>query len=209
VLSVDRWRILSYSEVNENSNVFGQTLKNHTRAAIFFELVRKPELTATEISKNLGLDVDVVYYHLKLLRKSKLVSDPRVEVKGNYIEKYYSLMPGVLEKYINPKKVPYEQLSTEEFKQLMINALAMLQSTTASSFNRIKGADAETIEWIRSENNALIRQLYLPREKYYEALGQIREILDKAVVEPYNPLERNYVLLALAIPHLESKLAEN
>jgi len=105
------------------AEAYVRTMKNSTRAAIFDQLYRKSELTATEIAKNLGKDVDVVYYHMKFLKKIGLVSEPRVEVRDNYIEKYYSLAPATKQRFARgeSEKVTREigEMEPEEFRHML------------------------------------------------------------------------------------------
>ena len=115
-----------------------QSLKNPTRASIFYLLARRSESTATEISKDLGVDVDVVYYHLKLLRRAGLVSEPRVVVKRNFVEKFYSIHPNLKEKLLRSMRELAEkekELSTEEFRKIAIALLSVVQSILAASIS--------------------------------------------------------------------------
>lgn len=73
------------------------TLADPTRGRIYLTLstLHLKGMTATQLAKDLELNVNTIYYHLRLLREVGLVSDPEVVVRDNYIEKYYRLAPQI------------------------------------------------------------------------------------------------------------------
>ena len=181
------------------------TLKNPTRASIFFQLAKKPESTATEISKNLGEDVDVVYYHLKLLRKAGLISKPRVVIKGNYLEKYYSIRSDFKEKLmrsIEKLVVKEKELSPEEFRKMLIALLTVIQSILASSIKRIEKIDQKIINKMKEEDNIESKIIFCTKERYVQLLSKLREIARGDILDTFNPIEKEYVILIVAIPKL-------
>jgi len=174
------------------------TLKNPTRASIFFQLAKKPESTATEISKNLGEDVDVVYYHLKLLRKAGLISKPRVVIKGNYLEKYYSIRSDFKEKLmrsIEKLVVKEKELSPEEFRKMLIALLTVIQSILASSIKRIEKIDQKIINKMKEEDNIESKIIFCTKERYVQLLSKLREIARGDILDTFNPIEKEYVIL--------------
>ena len=185
------------------------TLKNPTRASIFFQLAKKPESTATEISKNLGEDVDVVYYHLKLLRKAGLISKPRVVVKGNYLEKYYSIRSDFKEKLmrsIEKLVVKEKELSPEEFRKMLIALLTVIQSILASSIKRIEKIDQKIINKMKEEDNIESKIIFCTKERYVQLLSKLREIARGDILDTFNPIEKEYVILIVAIPKLNENI---
>ncbi len=181
------------------------TLKNPTRASIFFQLAKKPESTATEISKNLGEDVDVVYYHLKLLRKAGLISKPRVVIKGNYLEKYYSIRSDFKEKLmrsIEKLVVKEKELSPEEFRKMLIAFLTVIQSILASSIKRIEKIDQKIINKMKEEDNIESKIIFCTKERYVQLLSKLREIARGDILDTFNPIEKEYVILIVAVPKL-------
>lgn len=185
-----------------------QTLRNPTRASIFYQLARKPESTATEISKNLGEHVDVVYYHLKLLKKAGLVSKPRVEVCGNYICKYYSIRPDFKERFLQSSrryKARWKELSTDEMREMLIARLTVIQSIIASSIKRLEKIDVEVIEKMRDERNIESQIVFCSKERYDELLGKLKNVSKSSVMETFDPIEKEYVVAIAAIP----KMGEN
>ena len=182
-----------------------QTLKNPTRASIFYQLARKPESTATEISKNLGEDVDVVYYHLKLLKEAGLISKPRVVVKENYVEKYYSIVPDFKNRLLQSvKQLSAEEkaLAVDEFRELLITLFTVVQSILASSTRMLKKVDARVIREIRDEDNIESKIIFCSKERYVTLLREFREIAKGDVLETFDSTTKEYVIAVVAIPKL-------
>ncbi|MFX0097901.1 MAG: ArsR/SmtB family transcription factor, partial [Candidatus Hodarchaeota archaeon] len=156
-----------------------QTLRNPTRASIFYRLVQKPESTATEISRDLGEDVDVVYYHLKLLRKAGLISDPRVVAQKTYVEKFYSIRPDFKEKFIQSIgsfKARKKELSSDEFREMQIALLTVIQSIIVSSMKRLKKVDSTAIDKIKDEKKIESKIIFCSKERYDQLLVRLRKV---------------------------------
>lgn len=183
-----------------------QSLKNPTRAAIFYQLIRKPELTATDISKSLDLDVDVVYYHLKLLKKIGLISEPRVVVKRNYIEKYYSLRHDFKERLlesINLLVAKEKELDVKEFREMIIALFSVVQSIISSSIKELKRTNIGILDKIREENRIESKIIFCSEEKYNELLNRLRHDVKGEVLESFDPTEKEYTIIIMAIPKLK------
>jgi len=189
------------------ADAYVQTMKNTTRASIVFQLIRKPEMTATEISRKIGEDVDVVYYHMKFLKRVGLVSEPRVEVRGNYLEKYYSLAPevrkslGETDRRANKRM---EDMNSEEFRQLLLTAFALVKSTVAGSANQIERAKANVIDSLKKNRNFVIRLIYCAKGQYYELLKDLKEYANPSDEIDHSG-ERGYTIALLAMPKLDEE----
>ncbi|TRO51780.1 ArsR family transcriptional regulator [Candidatus Bathyarchaeota archaeon] len=190
------------------AEAYVKTMKNSTRAAIFDQLYRKSELTATEIAKNLGKDVDVVYYHMKFLKKIGLVSEPRVEVRDNYIEKYYSLAPEAKQSFTRgeSEKVTREigEMKTEEFRHMLMAGFALIQSATAGAASQIKQVDERMIAELKKKRNITIRIIRCNKERYYDLLKTLTEV-GRAPTEVANNGELDYMIAFWAMPKLEEE----
>lgn len=205
--------LLVINTTNRNSNgeelteIYIKTLKNPTRSSIFYQLTRKPEMTATEISRALGEDVDVVYYHMKFLKKLDLVSEPRVQVRGNYLEKYYSLTPKVRKSLAEADRKAtnkMKEMAPEEFRQVLLTAFALIKSAVVSSANSIEKADAKVINGLNKKRNFSIEINYCTKERYYELLKDLKKI-EKPPDEKNDYAERGYTIALLAMPNLNEE----
>lgn len=191
----------------EVADAYVEALKNRTRAMIFFQLWRNPEMTATEISKALDEDVDVVYYHMKSLKTLKIVSEPRVEVRGNYLEKYYSLTPEVRERFADVYERANRKLgemAPEEYRKVLLTAFAVVKSAVVGSANQIEKADTSVIDKLGKKRNFSIRVFYCTKEQYYEFLDDLRKIF-KSSYEKSDPVKRDYVMAFIAVPKLDEE----
>jgi DNA-binding transcriptional ArsR family regulator len=188
------------------AEAYVKTMKNSTRAAIFDQLYRKAELTATEIAKNLGKDVDVVYYHMKFLKKLGLVSEPRVEVRDNYIEKYYSLAPEAKQHLARGESenvtLKIEEMEPEEFRQLLTAAFALIQSATAGVASQIRQVDESVITELKKNRSATVQIIRCNKERYYELLKTLTEV-GRAPGEVANHGELDYMIAFWAMPKLD------
>lgn len=185
-----------------------QSLKNPTRASIFYLLARRAESTATEISKDLGVDVDVVYYHLKLLRKAGLVSEPRVVVRRNFVEKFYSIRPDLKEKLsrsIRKLAEKEEKLSTEEFRKIALALLSVVQSILTASIRRLKRVDPRVINRIREEDSLESKIILCSKERYEQLLSKLRGAVRGDVLDTFDSIAKDYVIAIIAIPKLREE----
>jgi len=189
------------------ADAYVEAFKNTTRAMIIFQLFRKPEMTATEISRALDEDVDVVYYHMKSLKTLGIVSEPRVEVRGNYLEKYYSLTPEVRKRFAEVDKranQKWQEMAPEEYRQVLLTASALVKSAVVGSANQIEKADTSVIDKLSKKGNFSIRVFYCTKEQYYEFLDYLKTI-SKSPDEKNESAERDYVIAILAMPKLDEK----
>jgi len=187
------------------ADAYAEAFKNTTRAMIVFQLFRKPEMTATEISKASDEDVDVVYYHMKSLKTLGIVSEPRVEVRGNYLEKYYSLAPEVRKRFAEVDKRAkrkWGEMAPEEFRQVLLTIFAVLKSMVVGSANQIEKADTSLIDKLNKKKNFMIRLIYCTKEDYYEILDDLKKI---AKSPQSDSAERDYVITLLAMPKLDEE----
>ena len=183
-----------------------RAVRNSTRASIFYQLARKPESTATEISRNLGEDVDVVYYHLKLLKKAGLVSKPRVVAQKNYVEKYYSLRSDFKEKFLRSVgqiEAKKRKLSADEFREYLLAGLSVIHSILAGSMKMVEKADSKTIENLRDERNIAFKIIFCSEERYKQLLDKLWEIAKNSMFETFDPVTKEHVITIVAIPKLD------
>ena len=157
----------------------------------------------------MGEDVDVVYYHMKFLRKTGLVSEPRAEVRGNYLEKSHALTAETRQSIARGKlgtheKKVLDKTEPEEFRQMLMTAFALIQSLTAGAANQTKRADRDVIANLKKERNMTIQFIPCTKEHYYELLKNLKEIA-RAPCEVANLGELDYMIAFWAMPKLDEK----
>jgi len=182
-------------------------LKNPTRAAIFYQLARKPGSTATEIGERLGEDFDVVHYHLKRLRRMNLVSSPKTVVRRNYIEKRYSLVPDFKERFLRACQEIGERekaISPEDSKNLINAVFSVVRSIITESMKRLERTPDDVVERIMREDTVEIKIVFCSEEDYLKLLGKLREVLTFEVkAKTFEPAEKQYAITLFAIPKLD------
>lgn len=180
--------------------------KNPTRTAVFYQLLRKPESTATEIAKRLSEDFDVVHYHLKHLRKLKLVQEPKIVVRRNYVEKRYSLRPDFKERLLEslePLVAEEKALSAKDSRNLIIALLSVVRSIITESVKRLEAASDETVKRIMEKDIAETKIIFCSEESYLQLLEKLRKTLGGYVLESFDPTEKEYTIALVAIPKLD------
>ncbi len=189
------------------SEITIQALKNPTRAAIFFQLARKPNSTTTEIAKRLGEDFDVVHYHIKQLRKMKLVSKPKIVVRKNYIEKQYSLRPDFKEELLRSQKQMIEKekdLCPEDSRDLIIAFFSVVRSILTESTKRLSKAPDFVINKIMKEDLCDARIMFCSEDDYLNLLKNLRKVLTHSIkAKTFDPTEKHYAIAFVAIPKLD------
>ena len=70
-------------------------LSEPTRANLVLELQAAGELTATQLAKRLGLSVNNVYHHIRVLNRLGVLAKPRIVPGPTYVEKYYQVLPEI------------------------------------------------------------------------------------------------------------------
>jgi DNA-binding transcriptional ArsR family regulator len=184
-------------------------LKNPTRASIFYQLIKKYEASATEIAKEIDVDVDIVYYHLKILRKIGIISDPKVIVKGNYVEKYYSVRPDFKEKLLGSVKqllTREKEMDIEEFREMVIALLSVIQSILSNSIRELREADTKLLDVIREKNYLESKIIFCNRDRYIELLRKLRESVKEGVLETFDPVKKEYVIVVIGIPKINEDI---
>ena len=72
-----------------------EALSEPTRANLLLELQAAGELTATQLARRLGLSVNNVYHHIRVLNRLGVLAAPRVVPGPTYVEKYYHVLPAI------------------------------------------------------------------------------------------------------------------
>jgi len=181
------------------------TLKNPTRAAIFYQLLRKPNSTATEIAKRLGEDFDVVHYHLKQLRKINLIQEPKVIVKRNYVEKQYSIRSDFKERLLESLKqlAVKEKESPKDSRNLIAAFLTVIQSIITESTKRLETTSDDVIKNIMEKDIVETKIVFCSEQDYLLLLEKLRDVLGEFVLKTFDPVEKPYTIALIAIPKLD------
>jgi len=107
-------------------------LSDPTRLRIL-SLLFDGEMTITQIASTIGMSPATVHHHITQLLSANLISHTKTEVKGNLVEKYYSMAPGGVDaseiwgNLKDDEKVSYRLSTLGVLKAMVDQAISNLQ----------------------------------------------------------------------------------
>jgi predicted transcriptional regulator len=166
---------------------FTRSFQNPTKLSILLLLTQKKEMTVTQMSRYIGVTKANLYHSIVELVKDGLVSEPEIQVKRNYIEKYYHLNllalraidPYELQKRLN------QGASSTEYKDLLESFFTSFSLYFKIYAHEMGKAPPEKLEQIMKdfkEERLLLSSLSLEDEQYAYELREIRSLLKKAML---------------------------
>jgi len=182
-------------------------MENPTKLKIIFLLMKNSKLTVTQMSKYIGVSKANLYHFTAQMVRDKLLSKPEVVVKGNYVEKYYSLEWGALES-INAVERRMKSLKPEEQRVILQTFLVSATLVSRMLADELDRTDGKTLAKINSAyRNNMINTSYflLPDDVYAEAIKKLNrateEILEIYSKKGRHSKEQNRVII-LGVPQV-------
>ncbi len=152
-------------------------LSNASRLQILSMLFDE-EMTLSQLAVRLDLTPATVHHHIAQLLKSNIILHTRSEVKGNLVEKYYSV-PAT---GIDPSKI-WDDITDEERARYRLSTLGFVKGMLNASIRCIQSRDALDYE----VGSVFYYRLPWTRE----ALQEAHAILEEAG-EKLEALEKRY-----------------
>ena len=158
----------TYEKIHESFNLLRKVMIDPTRVGIWFEIIRKPGITAKELMQVIDIQKTAMYYHLVKLEESKIV---RVEMKKKV--KHFFVIINFFELYETSKELKKDyQREFDLFGLYVINSLIQREITRVSSL---------------SDEEIATRKLPLPfvgmwfcsKEKLAEIKGEFNQLFNK------------------------------
>ena len=118
--------VIHNPEIDKKLSALSFALKDNTRRAILYLLRRNKMMTLTDVIKSLGYDKSkkaLIYYHIKILEQSGLISPTKIERSGMAIRrKYYglTLFSQMIIDYLTNRKVA---LSDDPISPILLRIL--------------------------------------------------------------------------------------
>ena len=118
--------VIHNSEIDKKLSALSFALKDNTRRAILYLLRRNKMMTLTDVIKSLGYDKSkkaLIYYHIKILEQSGLISPTKIERSGMAIRrKYYglTLFSQIIMDYLTNRKIA---LSDDPISPILLRIL--------------------------------------------------------------------------------------
>jgi predicted transcriptional regulator len=166
---------------------FLRSFQNPTKLSIMLLLTQKKEMTVTQMSAYIGVTRANLYQTVCELVKDGMVSEPHVQVKKNYVEKYYHLN-SVVFKAIDPYELQRrlnQGAGSHEYKDLLesfFTSFSLYFKMYAHLLNTSSAGKLEVIIKGFKEDQILLSTLTLDDARYAEELREIRTLLKKAAM---------------------------
>ncbi len=157
------------SVIRETARVLQTIMLDPTRVAIWFEILRKPEITATELMTKICVKKTAMYYHLNILEKHGVIG-----ATTDKKEKHYRILKNFFELFTTAKEIFNENhRDLDIFNLLVVNSfiqreLNRIQSMSREDYQRKKYpvnyigmwfCDRERLDKIKDEYKALFNKI--------------------------------------------------
>jgi DNA-binding transcriptional ArsR family regulator len=196
------------SKLNPTTAVL-KALQNPTKLKIILLLMNHPRLTVTQMSGDIGVSKANLYHFTAQMVRDGLLTVPEVEVKGNYVEKYYRLKWGTLAS-VDPaeqrKKV--KSLSPAEQSEVLRSFLVSVTLMSRKLAEEVGDAGEEELSRIHSafkDDRLSMTYMTLPDEIYTDTVTKLRKFVDEvreASMEKKLPFRDNRIVI-LGVPQLK------
>ena len=184
-------------------------MQNPTKLRIIFLLMKHPRLTVTQMSKDIGVSKANLYHFAGQMVKDGLLTEPEVVVKGNYVEKYYTLKWGALES-INAVERKIKSLKPEAQREILQTFLVSATLVSRMLAEELGKADRNALADIHSAyRKDMINTTYLiiPDEVYAGAVKKLNKVV-KEILELYRGKEmapgQNRIVI-LGVPQMKER----
>src|SRR5487761_939012 len=166
---------------------FTRSFRNPTKLSIMLLLAQKKNMTVTQMSGYIEVTKANLYHSIVELVKDGLVSEPEVQVRKSYIEKYYRLNvvafraidPFELQKRLN------QGANSTEYRDLLEAFFMSFSFYFRIYAHEIRKAPSEKLEQITKdlrEERLLLVALSLNDDQYDYELKEINSLLKKVAV---------------------------
>jgi len=184
-------------------------MQNPTKLKIIFLLMKHPKLTVTQMSKEIGVSKANLYHFAAKMMKDGLLSEPEVVVKGNYVEKYYTLKWGALES-INAVERRINSLRPEEQKEVLQTFLVSATFVSRMLADELSRPDKNALAKIHSayrKNMINTSYLVLPDEVYAEAVRKLNKVVKEilGIYERKKELPGQNRIVILGVPQFDGR----
>lgn len=90
-------------DLEDRYHVLSEAYKNPTKFSIILLLTENKKMTVTEMSRHIDVSRSNLYHFVAQLVQDKILNEPEVRPKKNYVEKFYSLNFRIFESIVPEK----------------------------------------------------------------------------------------------------------
>ncbi len=157
-----------------------KVLNDSTRMALLFVILREREVSVEDLRKCLNIKGNTIYYHLKLLERTNLLSLRKESVEGtNLTRKLYSVNPKFWLMKNDPKWLEIVQKNKKSaFMIEMYLAIASLME----AIQRFRNMPEDEFQRFYLEKNPQIDVFFMKKQDYQT----LQEIINKFIKERFS-----------------------
>jgi DNA-binding transcriptional ArsR family regulator len=181
---------------------YATAISDPTRGMILLELDRADELTATHLARRLGLGVNNVYHHMRVLLELGVVDPPRRVPGETYVEKYYRINPE-LRAAVRLDPAWYNEaqktMTPEDRQALSVGVCLTMANLLRQTAREYQEMDAERFAQLHDQHTMLLAINRLSRDQLESRLSILRETFAREDWEYAEDVSPRTDLMLLAI----------
>ncbi len=161
---------------------FSRSFQNPTKLSIMLLLTQNKRMTVTQMSDYIHVTKASLYQSIAELVNDGFVSEPEVQVKKNYVEKYYRLNtlafkaidPFELQKRLNHGASPSEH---KDLLEALFTSLSIYFRIYGNGIRNVSSGQLQQIAKELAEGNILLRVFDVADEDYQHELKAMQTFL--------------------------------
>jgi DNA-binding transcriptional ArsR family regulator len=161
---------------------YAEAITDPTRGRILLELDHGGELTATQLARRLGLGVNNVYHHMRILLGLGVVDPPRRVPGDTFVEKYYCINPELQAALrLDPAWYTEAQqtMTAEEKQALTVGVCLTMANLLRQTAREYQEMDAERFAQLHDEHTMLLGISRLSRAQLESRLSLLYETFER------------------------------
>ena len=157
-----------------------KVLNDSTRMALLFVILREKEVSVDDLRKSLNIKGNTIYYHLKLLERTNLLSLRKEPVKDtNLTRKLYSINSKFWQMKNDPK---WAEIVQKNMKAAFMIEMYLAIASLMEAIQRFRTMSEEEFHQFHSRNNPQVDVLFMKKDDY----TTLQEIINKFIEERYS-----------------------
>jgi DNA-binding transcriptional ArsR family regulator len=162
------------ADMKKTMKILQTTMLDPTRVAIWFEILRKPKITAKDLMEIIDIKKTAMYYHLGILEEEGIIQGEVVKK-----QKYYKAVLNFFELYgVAKELLKQNQKDIDLFSLMIINSfiqreLKRVQDISSEEYHRKKHAIPYTGLWFTTRDK--LEQVKDEHQQFWNKIHEIDE----------------------------------
>lgn len=196
-------------DLEDQYEILSDAYKNPTKFSIIMLLMENKKMTVTEMSRHINVSRSNLYHFVAQLVNNKILNEPEVRPKKNYVEKFYSLNLKIFESVVPEGwSKHFQKLSKDDLRNILRSFLigqSLNLKILAEKVMRAKDDDIDRLKEAMLGGEALTSYSVISGKTIERIKPQIRNIL-KELDNDESQSEQSgsgsaYRLLVLLLPY--------